>query len=173
MQKFGKISVQKLTWIQILFLFTNGSMITPFVITSCHSYRISKGSFKKITVRNLFEITDYCYLFFWNLKFIKYTLDNTKCHNEIAHPLHPKFRQPWSYHENTCKKRNPKLFLIMLVLNLSFQSCCTVSTALPTNFECLQPISGLATKARLLFRTSHFSFLVFGHFWWWSYENIT
>ena len=149
MQKFGKISVQKLTWIQILFLFTNGSIITPFVITSCHSYRISKGSFKKITVRNLFEITDYCYLFFWNLKFIKYTLDNTKCHNEIAHPLHPKFRQPWSYHENTCKKRNPKLFLIMLVLNLSFQSCCTVSTALPTNFECLRPISGLAKKAWL------------------------
>ena len=25
--------------------------------------------------------------------------------------------------------------------------------------------------AVLLFRSSHFSFLVFGHFWWWSYEN--
>ena len=108
MQKFGKISVQKLTWIQILFLFTNGSIITPFVITSCHSNRVSKGSFKKITVRNLFEITDYCYLFFGNLKFISTPWTTQKCHNEIVHPLNPKFRQPWSYHMNHYEKKLTK-----------------------------------------------------------------
>ena len=122
MQKFGKISVQKLTWIQILFLFTNGSIITPFVITSCHSNRVSKGSFKKITVRNLFEITDYCYLFFGNLKFIRTPWTTQSAITRLSTPLNPKFPQPWSYHENACKKRNPKLLQMISVLNLFFKA---------------------------------------------------
>ena len=28
------------------------------------------------------------------------------------------------------------------------------------------------TESHLMFRSSHFLFLVFGHFWWWSYDSM-